>query len=371
MKNKLYFLIITLFLNLLTSLAIAKRRDLKNWNQPYRKAILDYLNDITAKSSKNYIPVKDRYAVVDLDGTVLTERPDYFHGFVSKKHLLEKLQKNTQLQKEELYQALRNQDEKYIRSHVKEWILNSFSGEKLSYLHGFTMNLFENYQTSFKGKTYSSMFLLPSVELLELLKKKSFKVYIVTTAQQEIVRPLVHKYLKIPPVQVIGSMVAFKTDKKYNFVREEKFWQPVSHGKGKVLRFRERTGKDPVFGFGNSINDTQMLKYTDSSKYRSMVLVLHHDDPREAVYTKEKMLVEAKKRDWMIIKMKEAFKRVYGKLDFVKPHHETEEGNQTASRRKRGGVQAIWWGACGLMILLVLIGGIVLVKKAKRSKESG
>jgi phosphoserine phosphatase len=371
LRNKFYLFMITLFLNHFTSFAFAERRDLRNWNDPYRKIILAYLNEITDKSSRNYIPVEDRYAVVDLDGTVLTERPDYFHGFVSKKHLLKKLQKNPQLEKQEIYRAIRNQDEKYIRSHIKEWILKSFSGERLSFLHGFTMDLFENFRTSFKGKTYSSMFLLPSVELLELLRKKSFKVYIVTTAQQEIVRPLVHKYLKIPPVQVIGSMVAFKTDKNYNFIREEKFWQPISYDRGKVLRFRERTGKDPVFGFGNSTNDTQMLKYVNSSKYRSMVLVLHHDDPREVVYTKRKMLVEAKKRAWLIVKMKEAFKQVYGKLDFVKPHYETEEGSKAVSRKKKGGVRAIWWGVGGLLVLLVVIGGIVMIKKANRGNAPG
>lgn len=65
---------------------------------------------------------------------------------------------------------------------------------------------------------------------------------------------------------------------------------------------------------GNSDGDIQMLQYTDSNAKPNLELLLHHDDlEREYDYNTgtEKALVLAKENDWIIVSIKEDFKRVF------------------------------------------------------------
>lgn len=65
---------------------------------------------------------------------------------------------------------------------------------------------------------------------------------------------------------------------------------------------------------GNSDGDIQMLQYTDSNAKPNLELLLHHDDlEREYDYNTgtEKVLILAKENDWIIVSIKEDFKRVF------------------------------------------------------------
>jgi hypothetical protein len=84
-------------------------------------------------------------------------------------------------------------------------------------------------------------------------------------------------------------------------------------------------GVRPIIAFGNSIGDRQMLEYTKAgSGARLALLVLHDDATREYAYgpaqglpdTKvgtftQALYDEAKKDGWMIISMKNDWKRIF------------------------------------------------------------
>ena len=90
------------------------------------------------------------------------------------------------------------------------------------------------------------------------------------------------------------------------------------------LALKERTGR-PYAAFGNSTGDQQMLEHTGAGKgTRLLMLVLHDDAKREYAYGPAQRLPdsklgiftqalydEAKKRGWVVISMKDDWKRLF------------------------------------------------------------
>lgn len=323
------------FILLIFSCSSVSYGQLKNWNEPYRGRIIKWVKAVTSPDSADFIPVQDRIAIFDLDGTMITERPDYFHGFVSKRWLLQKIEKDPELLKNPLYKAVKENDFKWLIKNLETWLLESFSDEDLDYVRAFSKETFEKVPADKNGKTYLNLMYLPTVELLEYLKENGFQTCIVTTAQQEMVRAALAPYLKIPEQWILGSMVGFKVDmsgEKMKFIREKKLWKPVSHGKGKAARIRERIAKTPVFGMGNSPNDIPMLALSAGSKYKSLVISLTHDDPREYIYSRKEMPQAIKKYNMMEVSMKSAFITIYGDISFTKWPWEYSVNKKSSSK---------------------------------------
>ena len=65
----------------IANIHVSKAGDFKYWadNSPAKQSLVNYVKDVTNKKSTNFIPVEDRIAVFDLDGTLICETtPSYF-----------------------------------------------------------------------------------------------------------------------------------------------------------------------------------------------------------------------------------------------------------------------------------------------------
>ena len=94
---------------------------------------------------------------------------------------------------------------------------------------------------------------------------------------------------------------------------------------GKPVGINAMIGRRPQAAFGNSTGDRQMLEYTKAGDgARLAMLVLHDDAKREYAYGPAKGLPdtkvgtftqalydEAKKQGWIVISMKDDWKRVF------------------------------------------------------------
>ena len=165
------------------------------------------------------------------------------------------------------------------------------------------------------------------LEILAYLRANGFKTYIVSGGGVEFMRPMTEKVYGIPPEQVVGSTI--KT--KY----EVKDGQPVlmrlpqiefiDDKAGKPVGINMFIGRRPVAAFGNSDGDREMLEWTGAgSGMRLMMLVFHDDAKREYAYgpanglpdTKfgtfsQSLMEEAKKKGWVVISMKDDWKRIF------------------------------------------------------------
>jgi hypothetical protein len=126
----------------------------------------------------------------------------------------------------------------------------------------------------------------------------------------------------IPPEQVVGSsgVVRFqlRKDGKPVLVKDAKI-EFVDDGPGKPVGINRFIGRRPIFAFGNSDGDQQMLQWTaDGSGARFMGLVHHTDAEREWAYDRkspvgrlDKALDEAKAKGWTVANMKTEWKKVF------------------------------------------------------------
>jgi hypothetical protein len=135
-------------------------------------------------------------------------------------------------------------------------------------------------------------------------------------------RVFAERVYKIPPEQVVGSSGAVKfrlaADGGSALVKEPKV-EFVNDGPGKPVGINRFIGRRPIFAFGNSDGDLQMLQYATAGSGRRLGLILHHTDAeREYAYDRkspvgklDKALDEAPKRGWQIVDMKRDWNAIY------------------------------------------------------------
>jgi phosphoglycolate phosphatase-like HAD superfamily hydrolase len=290
---------------------------LRSWNSgPVKEKIVSFVNSVSDPENKDFVPVEYRKAFFDMDGTILCEKPDYIEVALTKERLLEKVALNPQLKSKPIYKSVIEGDTKYFNKNVTAAIIEAFEGESLtSYLNYSRRFLSEKKHPTFK-QSYIQLFYQPMIELIDYLTDHGFKVYIVSTSQQEFIRSVSKDILNIPRDQIIGTMVGFSLQHEDNkapvFIRTSSYFEPYNADENKVVRMRERGLLPSIFSFGNSSGDLAMLEVTAASGLPSMVCILDHDDPeREFEYHKSNLLKTAKKNAWTIVSMKRDFKALF------------------------------------------------------------
>jgi len=127
----------------------------------------------------------------------------------------------------------------------------------------------------------------------------------------------------IPPEQVVGTAGATKygyaKDGAPILMKEPKLLLDNDKG-GKPEGIHLEIGRRPVIAFGNSTGDQQMLEYTTAGNGARLGLLVHHDDaareyaygPNSKVGTfSDALMAEAKKKGWIVISMKDDWKRIF------------------------------------------------------------
>jgi hypothetical protein len=176
-------------------------------------------------------------------------------------------------------------------------------------------------------RPYTDLIYQPMLEVMQYLRANGFRTYIVTGGGQEFVRVYSERVYGVPPEQVVGSSIATTYDNKSGkpvLMREPKVFF-IDDGPGKAVGINLFIGKRPHAAFGNSGGDAQMLEWTQAGDgARLMMLVLHDDAKREYAYGpasglpdthvgtfSDALLLEATKNSWVVISMKNDWKRVF------------------------------------------------------------
>ena len=171
-------------------------------------------------------------------------------------------------------------------------------------------------------RPYIQLVFQPMLELLAYLRANGFKTFIVSGGGVEFMRPWTEKVYGIPPEQVVGSSGVVKfvigADGKPSLLKTAKV-EFVDDGPGKPVGINRFIGRRPIFAFGNSDGDLQMLQWTAAAPgARFMGLVHHTDAQREYAYDRQskvgkldKALDEATKRKWVVVDMKRDWKTIF------------------------------------------------------------
>jgi hypothetical protein len=177
-------------------------------------------------------------------------------------------------------------------------------------------------------RPFTDLTYVPMLELMKYLRANGYKTYIVTGGGQDFVRVYSDKVYGVPPEQVVGTATGTKyvsVEGGRPYLTKDPKLLLNDNNAGKPEGIHLMIGRRPYAAFGNSTGDRQMLEYTTAGAgARLAMLVLHDDAKREYAYGPAEGLPdtkvgtfpaalhdEAKKRGWVIISMKDDWKRIF------------------------------------------------------------
>ena len=285
----------------------------------------------TDKESPNFVPVPERIATFDNDGTLWAEQPMYFQLLFALDRVKALAPQHPEWKTKEPFASLLKGDVKGALAGgepaIAQIVMTTHAGMTTGEFEQIVKDWLASAKHPKTKRPYTEMVYQPMLELLAYLRANGFKTFIVSGGGIEFMRPWTEKVYGIPPEQVVGSSIKTKyemRDGKPVLMRlpEINF---IDDKAGKPVGINQHIGRRPVAAFGNSTGDQQMLEYTKAGdSVRLAMLVLHDDAKREYAYGPanglpathvgtftQALYDEAKKQGWTVISMKNDWKIVF------------------------------------------------------------
>ena len=268
---------------------------LNSWNDTgNKKAVIDFVQRVCTQGSKDFVPVAERIAVFDNDGTLWTEQPTLIEGFFAFERIREMIADNPSMKEQQPFKAFLEHDLKTIhtlgKKGIMEFVFKSHEAQTQEDFTKIAVQWFANAtHPHFKRKCVECIF-QPQLELLDYLRANGFKTFIVTGGGIEFVRAIAEKIYGIPPEQIIGSSskTLFDINEKKVQVRRLSELNSFDDRETKVTNINLHIGRRPIFVSGNSDGDLRMMQYALSGDGPRMAMLVHHDDAqREFAYDKD------------------------------------------------------------------------------------
>ena len=314
-----------LALLLLANAAFAADR-LPSWNDTgSKRAIIAFVEKVTTEGSPDFVPVAERIATFDNDGTLWSEQPLYFEFIFALDRLRALAPQHPEWKTEQPFAAALKGDVKGALAGGEPAV-----ARLLAVTHaGMTPEEFDQIVRDWiararhpkTGRLYTEMVYQPMLELLAYLRANGFKTFIVSGGEIEFIRAWSEPIYGIPPEQVVGSSVKTKFELRGDEPALVRLPQIdfVSDSAGKPVAISSHIGRRPIAAFGNSDGDLQMLQWTTAGRGARFALLVHHtDSAREWAYDRrspigrlDKALDVAQARGWTVVDMKNDWNAIY------------------------------------------------------------
>ena len=306
--------------------AFAQTDQLPSWNEgAHKSAIVDFVNRVTKEGGPDFVPVNQRIATFDNDGTLWAEQPIYFQFQFALDRVKALAPQHPEWKTKEPFNHLLAGDMKaFMAGGEKSLIavvMTAHSGMTTDEFDQTVKDWLRTAKHPKTGRAYNQMIYQPMLELLAYLRANNFKTFIVSGGGVEFMRAFAEETYGIPPERVIGSQGKLKFE-----IRDD---QPVlvklpdaqfvDDKEGKPIGIETFIGRRPIAAFGNSDGDLQMLQWTTAGPRARLALIVHHTDAeREWAYDRnssigklDKALDEAIARKWLVVDMKRDWKIIY------------------------------------------------------------
>ncbi|MGO2420717.1 MAG: HAD family hydrolase [Vibrio casei] len=301
---------------------------LPSWNDTAtKKGIIQYVQQTTNPDSMQFIPVSERIATFDNDGTLWAEKPVYFQLYFALDQIKAQASQHPEWKTEEPFASALKGDLEGVKKSGMEGLVKlvmaSHTGMSTEQFNASVKAWIKTARHPTTHRPFTEMVYQPMIELLHYLQDNNFKTYIVSGGGVEFMRAWAPEVYRIPKEQILGSSVKTQyeiVNGKPTIMRLPEI--SVNNDKAqKPLTIQTYIGKKPVIAVGNSDGDLEMLQWTKTSSYPSLALLVHHTDAkREWAYDKdsnvghlEKALPLAKKDSWTVIDMKQDWSQVFPK----------------------------------------------------------
>jgi len=304
----------------------AQTDPLPSWNETTcKQSIIKFVNDVTKKGSPEFVPVSDRIAVFDNDGTLWSEQPFYNQLAFAIDRVKALAPQHPEWKQEQPFKAVLEDDNKTLAASGLEGLVKlvmaTHAGNTTEEFESIVKDWIATAKHPRFNQLYTELAYVPMIELIAYLQNNGFKNYIVSGGGIEFMRPWTEKIYNIPPEQVLGSSIKTKfeiKDGKPVLLRlpEVNF---IDDKVGKPVGINQFIGRRPIAAFGNSDGDLEMLQWTAGGKNPSIMVIVHHTDAeREWAYDRnstigrlDKALDEASQEGWLLVDMKKDWKRIF------------------------------------------------------------
>ena len=309
---------------------------LSSWNDgPAKQAIVEFVKATTTQGSPQFVPIEERIATFDQDGTLWVEHPMYSQVMYCLERVPALVKAKPELAKVapfstvlEVLHGDRAAMEKLTMDDLMKILAATLTGMSVDEFSAEVKKWLAEAKDPRWKKPYTELTYLPMQEVLKYLRANGYKTYIVTGGGQDFVRQYAEATYGIPPEQVVGSAgetkYGYDKDGKPFLTKEPKMLLNDNNA-GKPEGIHLMIGRRPYAAFGNTSGDQQMLEYTKAgSGARLAMLVLHDDAKREYAYgpaeglpdTKvgtftQALYDEATKNGWTVISMKKDWKVIF------------------------------------------------------------
>jgi phosphoglycolate phosphatase-like HAD superfamily hydrolase len=325
-KSILLFLINAFLFGALVAQQKNNTKLLPSWNEGKAKnAIIDFVNKTTQKGSADFIPLSDRIACFDNDGTLWSEQPLYFQFFFAIDRIKAMAPQHPEWKTKEPFKSILEGNLKAALAggehSIVEIVMATHAGMSTIEFDKIVADWIATAKHPSTGLRFVDMVYQPMLELLNYLRANGYKTFIVSGGGIDFLRVWAEKVYNIPPYQVIGSSAKVKyegnTDNpalvklpELNFIDDKS---------GKPFGIHQHIGKIPVFSGGNSDGDYEMLQYTSTRSTPHFGMIVRHTDPqREFAYDRnssigklDKGLNDAAKYNWLIVDMQKDWKIIF------------------------------------------------------------
>jgi phosphoglycolate phosphatase-like HAD superfamily hydrolase len=317
------------FVWLLVASPLAAAQDpLPSWNDgASKRAIVAFVAQVTKAGTPDFVPVPQRIATFDNDGTLWVEQPIYTQFAFAFDRVKLLSAGHPEWKTTEPFASLLDGDIERALAGGEEALVQvlaaTHAGMTTESYDRIAREWLRTKRDARYKREYSKLVYQPMLELLNYLRANGFKTVIVSGGGVEFIRAYAEEAYGIPPEQVIGSSGRLKYQMRGDVPELLKLpaVDVVNDKDGKVVSIQKVIGRRPIAAFGNSDGDLQMLEWTAAGKGARLALLVHHTDAaREWAYDRgskigglDKALDAAMAKKWVVVSMKDDWNTIFPK----------------------------------------------------------
>ncbi len=296
---------------------------LPSWRPgPTRDALVAFLEHATD------VPVEDRVAYLDNDGTMWCEKPSYVQLDFFVDALMRHVEVDASLAERPEFAAVLSGDMAKVAAIGLEQVAGAlaalFDGQTPEEFNAAVDDFLGRYRHRTLGVPVEGVIYRPMLELLDELRALEFAVGIVTGGGTEFVRRVGTRCYGVEPGMVVGTLIGYRFDRddagRPIVRRTLSRMGAANEGGAKIEHIYSQIGRVPLLAAGNSAGDREMLEWAQANRHGGLGLLIDHDDgAREFAYTSraatfaetEPITAVGERLGWLIVSMRHDWHTVF------------------------------------------------------------
>lgn len=254
---------------------------LPSWRPGHaRDQLVSFLDEVES------VPLVERVACFDNDGTLWCERPSYVQLDFFIDALRATVRDNPAVGDTPEFAALLSGDRAAVGELGLERIglalIGLFEGMAPGAFLARARDFMERAEHPTLGRPTRATVYQPMLELIGELRSRGFSIAVVTGGGTEFVRAVSDDLYGVPPEAVVGTLI------KYEFLRDPNGHPALrrlarvdgdpNEGATKVSNIQTQLGRRPILAAGNSGGDREMLEWASAGDGPGLAVLIDHDD---------------------------------------------------------------------------------------------